>query len=97
MLVDWLAKEVTNDPRALEWFAESGADERIARAYRELLVGYEIDPATILKTTRMLERDEKPGLVEVRDIATVGPGPVDDCHSGIGITNSIQCGADVLA
>lgn len=67
-LVDWLAKEVTNDPRALEWFAEAGADARIARAYRELLVGYEIDPASILKTTRMLEPDERPGLVEVRDI-----------------------------
>lgn len=67
-LVDWLAKEVTNDPRALAWFDEEGADERIARAYRELLVGYEIDPSSILKTTRMLESDERPGRVEVRDI-----------------------------
>jgi len=67
-LVEWLAKEVTDDPRALRWFAEAGADDRIARAYRELLAGYEIDPGTILKTTRMLEPGERPGLVEVRDI-----------------------------
>ena len=67
-LVDWLTKEVTSDPRALAWFAEEGTDERIARAYRELLAGYEIDPASILKTTRMLKPDESPGLVDVRDI-----------------------------
>ena len=67
-LVDWLGKAVTNDPRALEWFEEDGSDERIARAYQELLSGYEVDPATLLKTTRMLEPDERPGRVDVRDI-----------------------------
>ncbi|MEM7411776.1 MAG: GTP cyclohydrolase I [Myxococcota bacterium] len=67
-LVEWLAKEVTDDPRALRWFAEDVADARIAKAFRELLAGYEIDPATILKTTRMLEPDERPGRVEVADI-----------------------------
>jgi GTP cyclohydrolase I len=67
-LVEWLAKEVTDDPRALRWFEEQGSDERIARAYRELLVGYEMDPGTILKTTRMLQPDEAPGLVTVKDI-----------------------------
>jgi GTP cyclohydrolase I len=67
-LVDWLAERVTDDPRALEWFNESGSDERIVRAYQELLSGYSIDPGKILKTTRMLGEDERPGLVEVRDI-----------------------------
>jgi GTP cyclohydrolase IA len=67
-LVEWLAKQVTDDARALRWFAEPGSDERIARAYRELLAGYAVDPSTILKTTRMLEPDERPGLVEVNEI-----------------------------
>jgi len=68
-LVEWLAKSVTDDPRALGWFAEPESDDRIARAFKELLAGYEIDPATILKTTRELAPDEAPGLVEVKDIA----------------------------
>ena len=68
-LVEWLAKQVTDDPRALRWFAEPGSDARIARAFKELLAGYEIEPSTILKTTRMLEPDERPGRVEVKDIA----------------------------
>lgn len=68
-LVEWLAKSVTDDPRALRWFAEEGSDERIARAFRELLAGYELDPGAILKTTRRLEPGERPGRVEVRDIS----------------------------
>ena len=68
-LVEWLAKQVTDDPRALRWFAESEGEERIAKAFRELLAGYEIDPGSVLKTTRMLEAGEKPGLVEVKEIA----------------------------
>ena len=68
-LVEWLSKQVTDDPRALRWFAEPGSDARIARAFKELLAGYEIEPSTILKTTRMLEPDERPGRVEVKDIA----------------------------
>jgi GTP cyclohydrolase I len=67
-LVEWLAKSVTDDPRALRWFAEEGSDERIARAFKELLAGYEIEPGTILKTTRRLEPGERPGRVEVKDI-----------------------------
>jgi len=67
-LVEWLAKSVTDDPRALRWFAEEGSDERIARAFQELLAGYEVDPGEVLKTTRMLEPGERPGLVEVKDI-----------------------------
>ena len=68
-LVEWLAKHVTDDPRALRWFAEEGSDARIARAFKELLAGYEIEPSTILKPTRMLEPGERPGMVEVQDIA----------------------------
>ncbi|MBW2295680.1 MAG: GTP cyclohydrolase I [Deltaproteobacteria bacterium] len=67
-LVEWLKAQVIDDHRALAWFDEEGADDRIARAFKELLAGYRIDPATILKTTRMLEPGEKPGLVEVREI-----------------------------
>ncbi len=68
-LVEWLAKEVTDDPRALRWFVEPGSDDRIARAFRELLAGYQADPGAILKTTRMLQPGEKPGRVEVDAIA----------------------------
>jgi GTP cyclohydrolase I len=67
-LVDWLAEKVTDDPRALAWFEEAGGDDRIARAFKELLAGYEIEPSKILKTTRMLDADESPGRVEVSDI-----------------------------
>jgi len=67
-LVDWLAENVIEDPRALAWFDEDGSDERISRAFRELLSGYGIDPGKILKTTRMLGPDERPGIVDVREI-----------------------------
>ncbi len=67
-IADWIAGQVTADPRALAWFAEEGSDERIVRAFKELLSGYEIDPSTILKVTRPLRPDERPGLVEVKDI-----------------------------
>ena len=67
-LFDWLKAKVIDDHRALAWFEEEGADDRISRAFKELLAGYRLDPSTILKTTRMLEPGEKPGLVEVRDI-----------------------------
>lgn len=68
-LSDWLAEHVTDDPRALRWFDAAEAEGRIARCYEELLSGYEIDPSTILKTTRMLDANESPGRVEVKDIA----------------------------
>lgn len=68
-LTDWLIKHVTDDPRALRWFDAPEAEERIVRCYKELLSGYEIDPSKILKTTRMLDPDERPGTVEVKDIA----------------------------
>jgi GTP cyclohydrolase I len=68
-LTRWLTERITNDPRALRWFDTPEAEDRIARCYKELLSGYEIDPSTILKTTRMLGANETPGRVEVRDIA----------------------------
>jgi GTP cyclohydrolase I len=67
-LVDWLDEKVTSDRRALNWFAEEGSDDRIARAFKELLSGYGIEPKTIFKTTRLLHEGERPGLVEVKDI-----------------------------
>jgi GTP cyclohydrolase I len=77
-LADWLEANITQDPRALEWFGRGAerddaraqhCEDRIVRAYRELLAGYAIDPATILKTTRRLAPDEKPGVVTVVDIS----------------------------
>jgi GTP cyclohydrolase I len=68
-LVDWLEENVIEDPRALAWFDEEDSDERIAKAFKELLAGYAIDPKNILKTTRKLLPDEAPGIVEVKEIA----------------------------
>jgi len=68
-LTNWLAEHVTDDPRALRWFDTPDAEGRIARCYKELLSGYEIDPSTILNTTRTLDASESPGRVEVKDIA----------------------------
>jgi GTP cyclohydrolase I len=68
-LVDWLAANVTNDPRALAPFDSAAAEPRIARAYKELLSGYSVDPSTILKTTRKLAEGEAPGLVTIERIS----------------------------
>lgn len=67
-LVDWLAEKITSDQRALAWFSEEGADARIAGAFQELLSGYRIEAKTVLKTTRMLREDERPGRIEVKEI-----------------------------
>ncbi|MEZ4271089.1 MAG: GTP cyclohydrolase I [Myxococcota bacterium] len=67
-LADWIAEKVTKDPRAMRWFDTPEGEDRIARCYKELLGGYDIDPATILKTTRMLGAKEVPGKVLVKDI-----------------------------
>ena len=67
-IVDWLRENVTNNPRALDWFSEPECEERIRRAYRELLSGYEVKPETLLKTTREVSADERPGMVTVSDI-----------------------------
>ena len=63
----WLSAHVTQDARALAWFDHAGAEDRIARAYRQLLAGYDKDPAAVLKTTRKVD-GEHHGHVTVRDI-----------------------------
>jgi GTP cyclohydrolase I len=65
---DWLSQKVTKDPRALEWFNEPECEPRIIKAYKELLSGYTIDTSKILKTTRKVEKGEKPGWVTIRDM-----------------------------
>lgn len=66
---DWLASNITKDSRALEWFDEPEAEDRIRKAYKELLSGYETDPSTLLKVTREIGKSEKyTGTVTVRDI-----------------------------
>ncbi len=67
-LVDWLAKNVTDDPRALAWFDNEEAEPRIRKAYKQLLDGYQHDPAAILKTTRS-DDGRHAGIVQVKDIA----------------------------
>lgn len=69
-ILDWLRDNVTTDGRALAWFEGGNSERRIARAYRELLSGYEVDPSTILNTTRPVT-DQHDGLVTVRDISFV--------------------------
>jgi len=64
---DWIEENVTNDKRALSWFDEEVCEDRIRRAYRELLSGYEIDPSTILKTTVPVD-DEHTGVVREHGI-----------------------------
>jgi GTP cyclohydrolase I len=68
-LTAWLSEHVTRDPRAIAWFDDHGSEERIARAYRELLSGYAIEPASVLRTTRLVSSDEVVGVVEVSDIS----------------------------
>ena len=67
-LSDWLTRAVTDDPRALAWLKEPGAEERIARGYKELLGGYAVEPGAILTPVRMLEDGEQPGPVTVEGI-----------------------------
>lgn len=69
LMKDWLAANITQDARALEWFDEPDAEDRIRRAYQELLSGYSIDPSKLLKVTRPIAKDEVySGTVTVRDI-----------------------------
>jgi GTP cyclohydrolase I len=66
-IVDWLREKVTQDPRAMQWFEGKECEERIVRAYGQLLEGYRLNPATILKETRPVEGVYS-GAVTVRDI-----------------------------
>lgn len=66
---EWLSQNVTSDPRALEWFDNDESENRIRKAYKELLSGYNEDPAKILKETRPIEKNEVfQGKVTIRDI-----------------------------
>ena len=67
-IAGWLQQNVTEDPRALAWFDAEECEPRIRRAYRDLLSGYEVDPKSVLKTTRMLDESEPRGVVTVSDI-----------------------------
>lgn len=66
-IAKWLEENVTEDKRALSWYEEPECEERIVRAYKELLSGYEIDTSKILKTTVEIE-GEHCGLVRIHDI-----------------------------
>ena len=66
-IVDWLREKITRDPRALQWFEGPQCEDRIARAYRELVAGYELDTSKILNETRPVTGHHS-GSVTVRDI-----------------------------
>ncbi len=66
-IVDWLREKVTQDARALNWFDGPKAEDRIVRAYRELLAGYDQDTTKILNETRPVDGRHS-GTVTVRDI-----------------------------
>ena len=66
-LASWVEANITNDPRALQAIQGEACEARIVRAYRELLSGYEVDPGTILKTTRPCAEDHT-GVVSIQDI-----------------------------
>lgn len=65
-LADWLAS-VVNDPKALSEIRVS--EERIRRAYAELLVGYTIDIDSILNETVQVSNYD--GMIEVDGIEFV--------------------------
>ncbi|MCB9656819.1 MAG: GTP cyclohydrolase I [Sandaracinaceae bacterium] len=67
-IASWLRDNVTDDPRALRWFDAEECEPRIRRAYKDLLSGYQVDPESVLKTTRMLDEHEPRGVVTVSDI-----------------------------
>ncbi|MFF3402319.1 GTP cyclohydrolase I [Streptomyces sp. NPDC002659] len=62
----WLKTNVTTDTRALGWYSGPECEDRIVRAYRELLSGYEIDTSKILKTTCLVD-GEHTGVVRVQE------------------------------
>ena len=67
LLADWPKAKVTQDSRALQWFHDAEAEPRIAKAYAQLLDGYNQDPSTILKATRPVKSLHH-GTVTIRDI-----------------------------
>lgn len=63
-LTEWL-KNITEDSRAIALINES--EERIIRAYKELLSGYKQDPSKILKATKEVNGEHE-GLIIQKDI-----------------------------
>lgn len=66
-IAEWIEENITEDKRALDWYAEPECEDRIIRAYKELLSGYQADTSKILKTTCRVE-GEHPGVVRIHDI-----------------------------
>ncbi|KUL25797.1 GTP cyclohydrolase I [Actinoplanes awajinensis] len=66
-IAQWLEENITQDKRALAWYEEPECEDRIVRAYKQLLSGYETDTAKILKTTVEVDGEHR-GLVRVHDI-----------------------------
>ena len=62
-LSHWL-KKIIDDPEAVEMVENS--EERIVRAYKEMLSGYDVDPSKILSITKRIK--DYDGLVVQRDI-----------------------------
>src|ERR1700733_3080052 len=65
---DWLQENIIDDERALSWLESDHNEQRIRHAFRDLLSGYQIDPKTILATTRLVEPEERIGKVIISDI-----------------------------
>lgn len=65
-IAEWLKQNVTTDERALAWYNSAECEDRIVRAYRELLSGYDTDTSKILKTTCHVNGMHS-GVVRVRD------------------------------
>lgn len=69
-LLKWLRDTVEIAPEGIDEFAEGLAEkpERIAAAYRELLGGYAIDPADLLKYRVSGTQGQQYGEVWARDV-----------------------------
>jgi GTP cyclohydrolase I len=65
---NWLQENIIDDERALSWFESEHQEQRIRHAFRDLLSGYQIDPKTILATTRLVEPEERVGKVIISNI-----------------------------
>jgi GTP cyclohydrolase I len=72
-LASWLAEDVRVAPAALDEFREAAAEspERIGNAYREMLSGYEVEPAALLGYRVPGTRGRSYGVVEAKAIPFV--------------------------
>lgn len=69
-LVNWMRKLLPHCPEAISQLEASVTEdpERIDNSYTELFSGYNVDPATILKPTAIIESGSYPGTVSSWDI-----------------------------